>query len=491
MTDHRDITSLVRANTPLLVFDTAEERRAVELFRKVVAEVWRPLFQWTIADGLTRLDMDLDNSDKTSEPGAALRVIRETNERGIYLLLDFQPFIEDPVNQRLMRDIIQRVKGGAHTVVMIGPEQTLPDHLERAATRLQMKLPDDAELERIVRDEAFKWSRHNDGRRVKVSRKALTMLVKNLRGLSSRDARKLARNAIYNDGAIMECDIPGAMQAKFELLNASGVLHYEYEPVGLDDIAGMDRLKAWLKLRQPIFDGAKPPPGLTPPRGILLLGVQGCGKSMAAKAVAAGFGVPLLRLDFGSIYNKYHGESERNLRQSLETASIMSPCILWMDEIEKGLAITSSDGGVSKRILGTLLTWMAEHKTSVFMVATANDVSALPPELLRKGRFDEIFFVDLPNLQERQAITAIHLRNRELNPDDFDLAAIAEGTDGWSGAEIEQAIVQALYAAYADSRPMRQQDLVAAIMASVPLSVTMREHVEQLRQWASGRTVPA
>jgi SpoVK/Ycf46/Vps4 family AAA+-type ATPase len=223
----------------------------------------------------------------------------------------------------------------------------------------------------------------------------------------------------------------------------------------------------------------------------LLLGVQGCGKSLAAKAIAGSFGVPLVRLDFGALYNKFHGETERNLRESLKNAEALAPCVLWCDEIEKGLATSDSDDGVSRRVLGALLTWMAERKHPVFLVATANDVSRLPPELLRKGRFDEIFFIDLPAADARDAIFRVHFDKRKLDRSDFELDALIAASEGFSGAEIEQAIVAALYAAHADGVPLQQRHLVSELKATRPLSVLMAEPVQQLRDWAKTRTVSA
>jgi SpoVK/Ycf46/Vps4 family AAA+-type ATPase len=219
------------------------------------------------------------------------------------------------------------------------------------------------------------------------------------------------------------------------------------------------------------------------------LGIQGCGKSLAAKATAAIFGVPLLRLDFGAIYDKYHGETERKLRESLKTADVMSPCVLWIDEIEKGLAGRGGETGTSQRVLGTFLTWMAEKKSHVFVVATANDISTLPPELVRKGRFDEIFFVDLPTPEIRASILAIHLSNRDQSLGRFDIGGLANAMEGFSGAEIEQAVVAALYAAHASKRPLDTAHIQAEIEQTKPLSVVLSERISALREWAAGRTV--
>jgi len=278
---------------------------------------------------------------------------------------------------------------------------------------------------------------------------------------------------------------------KFELLNRSGHLFFEHDSARFGDVAGANRLKRWINQRRVAFIAGSAPAGLDPPRGMLLLGVQGCGKSMLAKATAAGFGVPLLRLDVGALYNKYHGETEANLRQALASAEQLAPCVLWMDEIEKGLATGTEDGGVSRRVLGYLLTWMAERKAPVFIVATANQVHELPAELLRKGRFDEIFFVDLPSADVRVELLRLHLGRRQLNADDFALPALAAAANGFSGAEIEQAIVAGLYSAHAEGRPLDTELLMGEIRTTRPLSVLMAEQVAALREWASGRTVSA
>ena len=269
-------------------------------------------------------------------------------------------------------------------------------------------------------------------------------------------------------------------------------LHYAFDPVKLDQVIGARRLKRWIELRRAAFVDGNVPPGLDPPRGVLLLGVQGCGKSMLAKAIAAGFAVPLLRLDFGALYNKYHGETEKNLRDALASAEQLAPCVLWIDEIEKGLASSGGeDGGVSRRVLGTFLTWMSERRQQVFLVATANQVQDLPAELLRKGRFDEIFFVDLPTPEARADLFAVHLRRRGADPDKFDLPALAGASDGFSGAEIEQAVVAALYTAHAANHPINDFHLRAELKNTRPLSVLMAEQVTALREWAAARTVSA
>ncbi|HWH71488.1 MAG TPA: AAA family ATPase, partial [Candidatus Sulfotelmatobacter sp.] len=285
-----------------------------------------------------------------------------------------------------------------------------------------------------------------------------------------------------------ESDIPEVMRAKYELLGHDSPLSFEYETAKFSDIGGMQRLRQWLEVRKSFFRET-PPANFDPPRGMLLLGVQGCGKSLAAKAAAGIFGVPLLRLDFGVLYSKYYGETERNLRKALDTSEVMAPCVLWLDEIEKGLAVGDDDDGLSRRVLGTVLTWMSERKQPVFVVATANEITRLAPEMVRKGRFDEIFFVDLPAAPNRRDILAIHLNKRCLNPAGFDLEALTKATEGFSGSEIEQAIVSARYTARAQGREISQADLLAEIQQTRPLSVLMAEKVAEIREWALDRTV--
>ena len=373
---------------------------------------------------------------------------------------------------------------------MISHKIELPRELESFAARVDVALPNEAERREIVEAVAEEWSQENKGSRVRADKRAYELLVENLAGLTYKDTQRLARNAIFEDGAITRNDLPGVMQAKYDLLNRGGALHFEYDTAKFSDVGGLDRLKTWLAQRRAPFRRDADSAHLDPPKGILLIGVQGCGKSLAAKATAGVFGVPLLRLDFGSLYDKYHGETERKLRESLKTADVMSPCVLWIDEVEKGIAGRNSETGTTQRVLGTFLTWLAEKKARVFVVATANDISTLPPELVRKGRFDEIFFVDLPALRVRASIFAIHLTSRGRQLADFDVEQLAAASDGFSGAEIEQSVVSALYAAHATGENLGTSHILDEIAATKPLSVVMRERIDRLRKWAEGRTVP-
>jgi hypothetical protein len=492
MTDIQDLATLIRAGSPLITIESGEETRVLDTFRHVVGEVWRPLYRWSITDGLVRLDVDEDASQQIApDASQTLLAIKQHTQRGIYLLLDFHPYLRYAMTLRLLREIVARQGSEAHTLVLIAPKVELVPEVAGDAVTFSMALPDEQAIGKLVRDEAFIYSRENGGKRVTIDGAALKAIVRNLLGLSLPDARRVARQLIHRDGAISPDDLPELAKLKFELLNRDGLLHFEYHTARFADVAGLSRLKTWVGQRRAVFNGEAGTTGLDPPRGVLLLGVQGCGKSLAAKAVAGGFGVPLVRLDFGSMYNKFHGETERNLRESLRQAEALAPCVLWIDEIEKGLATSGNDDGVSRRVLGYLLTWMAERRRHVFLVATANAVHELPPELLRKGRFDEIFFVDLPTAGTRAEIFRLHFGRRQVEWEGFELGALATASEGFSGAEIEQAIVASLYAAHADGKKLTQAHVLQELATTRPLSVLMAEPVRQLREWALTRTVPA
>ncbi|MEO6518415.1 MAG: AAA family ATPase [Pseudoxanthomonas sp.] len=497
MTELQDLTALIRANTPLIVIETQDEARIVDLFKQALSQVWRALYRWSITEGLRRIDMDReDDAEGPPDASAALQAMKQAEQRGIYLLLDFHPYLGYASSQRQLRDLLQRRHCQPHVVVLVGAKVELSPELEALAVRFNPRLPDANALLKMVREEATDYARENGGRRVEADGEAVKQIVRNLQGLSLTDARRIARQLIYDDGALSAADLPQLSKLKFELLNRSGHLHYEYDTARFADVAGARRLKRWIEHRREIFVRGNAPPAtdaypLDPPKGMLLLGVQGCGKSMLAKATAGGFGVPLLRLDFGTLYDKYHGETEKNLRNALASAEQLAPCVLWVDEIEKGLASGGEDGGVSRRVLGYLLTWMAERKSAVFIVATANQVQDLPAELLRKGRFDEIFFVDLPDAEARVEVLRLHLSRRKLAVDAFALPALAAASNGFSGAEIEQAIVAALYTAHAEKQPLDTDLLMQELGHTRPLSVIMAEQVSALRAWASERTVAA
>ncbi len=493
MDANHDLELILRSRTPIVIIESQDEARILELLQGITlrraTKSYIPLFRWTITDGLQRLDIALEPQAINSNPTDVLKHIRAVSKPGMYVLLDFHPFLDDPINVRLLKDICIQFRDIERQMILMSHKVTIPSELESFCVRFDIALPTEQERVRIVQKAVDAYSSDNPGSRVQIDPKAHHLLIKNLAGLSNADTARLARNAIYVDGAISKSDLPNVMQAKYELLNRGGALQFEHDTATFVDVGGLSRLKAWLSQRRPAFRGDESASHLDRPKGILLLGIQGCGKSLAAKATAGIFGVPLLRLDFGAIYDKYHGETERKLRESLNTADVMSPCVLWIDEIEKGIAGRGGETGTTQRVLGTFLTWMAEKKSHVFIVATANDISTLPPELVRKGRFDEIFFVDLPTLEIRASILAIHLSNRHQPLGNFDIPRLAAAMEGFSGAEIEQAVVSALYAAHANRKPLDTEFIRDEIQQARPLSVVLSEKISQMRTWAAGRTV--
>ncbi len=494
MDQRHDFEVVLRGRMPVIVIETRDEARMLEMLQSIAigaaSEDYLPLFRWTITDGLQRIDIELEPQAMNARPTDVLKHIRAVAKPGVYVLLDFHPFLSDPLNVRLIKDICISYTSTRRQLILMSHQVDLPSELEPFSARFEMALPTDRERRDIIERVAAEWVKENPGARVQADAKAYRLLVDNLAGLTHSDTEQLARNAIYVDGAITKCDLPAVMQAKYSLLNRGDALQFEYDTARFRDVGGLSRLKRWLEQRKSAILGNDTAVYLDPPKGILLIGIQGCGKSLAAKASAGVLGVPLLRLDFGTVYNKYHGETERKLRESLQTADVMAPCVLWIDEIEKGIAGRGGETGTSQRVLATFLTWMAERKSRTFIVATANDISELPPELVRKGRFDEIFFVDLPDSSARKAIVAIHLAKRGQMPEKFELDAIVSATDGFSGAEIEQAIVAALYAAHAKDEPLNTRHVIVEAGTTRPLAVVMAERIAALRAWADGRTVP-
>jgi SpoVK/Ycf46/Vps4 family AAA+-type ATPase len=489
--DIHDLGLVLDSKVKLVLIESWDEVRVLETLTGLAVKRGLGLQTWSVTEGLQRLGFGGEplGDDQTQEPEAALRLIKADPLANLYVMCDLHPFLDDnPKLVRLLKEVAMCVGANKPTLVLVSHACKLPPDVQRYAARFSLALPSEDELLAIVREEASHWSARNHNARVRTDNRTLQQVVKNLRGLSHAEARILARNVICDDGAITQEDLPELNKTKFQLLDLDGVLCFEYDTARFAEVGGLSNLKRWLADRQGIFLEGK---GVDLPKGVLLVGVQGGGKSLAAKAVAGLWGLPLLRLDFACLYNKFFGETERNLREALKLAEQMAPCVLWMDEIEKGLASGEHDGGVSQRVLGTLLTWMSERKAPVFMVATANVIERLPPELVRKGRFDELFFVDLPDAQVRLEIFRIHLARRELESGDFDMNLLVAASEGFSGAEIEQVVVSALYAAQAQQKVVDQALLLQSIQSTAPLSVVMAENLNALRSWADGRTVNA
>ncbi|HVP12116.1 MAG TPA: AAA family ATPase [Phycisphaerae bacterium] len=488
-----DLRLLIRSRHPVVTIETHEERRAVARVRQAAESFSYSCYVWNLVDGMQELTRTGAKIPHTGKPAEVLASIGAQSWPAVYILEDFCPHLKDPMIQRLFRGLAENASSRLQTVVLIDAATDLPESLSRLAVPFTFRLPNEAELETVVR-ETFKEHARYLKIHSELNQHQFSHLVWMLRGLTAEEAKLAVSRVILDDDCLNADDIPRLLSIKRELVDKGGVLDY-IEPAGdLDSIGGLDRLKKWLIKRAGAMTPQAHDFGLDPPRGILLLGVQGCGKSAACKAVAAAWHLPLLRLDPACLYDKFVGESEKHLRKAIQQAEAMAPIVLWIDEIEKAFASAgaeSADGGLSKRMFGTLLSWLQDHKSPIFCAATANDISALPPELIRKGRFDEIFFVDLPNREVRQRILTIHLLKRKRLPEQFDVAALADASEGFSGAEIEQVVISALYAAFGAHRDLTQADILNELHDSRPLSVTMAERVAALRAWAADRCVPA
>jgi SpoVK/Ycf46/Vps4 family AAA+-type ATPase len=404
------------------------------------------------------------------------------------VLNDIRPALSDPAVVRRIKEIALAARPG-QSLVVTGATAEVPPELDGIALPWTLEPPSKQEVEALVHRVVADLTARKFA--VSVHEPEVAGLVEAVQGLSLPEAERLILRAALADGKL---DVAAVRNAKAELLESDGVLELISTDVGdLDQVGGMDNLKKWLAIRGRGFEAGAKEFGLEPPRGVLLTGVPGCGKSLVAKTLARTWGMPLVLLDPGSIYGSYVGESEARLRSALDTVEAMAPVVVWLDEIEKGFAAGagSGDSGVSQRVLGTFLRWMQERPPGVFLVATSNDVEKLPPELLRRGRFDEIFFVDLPRSDERRSVFELHLRKRRRDPAAFDLAALVTASDGFSGAEIEGAIVGAMYRAYAVGTELATQDILTELSQTAPLSRTRAEDIVSMRLWAQGRATPA
>lgn len=491
-----DLALLIRAGYPLISIETTDEGGAERLVRSVAEKIDRPVSRWSLTEGL-RPSLAPADAKPAVPPGKlalALAYIAEQSGPEIYLLKDAGPHTKDATVHRSFRDILSKADKTGATLILID-SLPLPDEFRPFAVRFELGWPDVEELKEIVK-ETFRSARARSETPLSASltNRDLEQIAQALRGLSRDDAARVVSTAIYDDGALTAEDLPRIVEAKRRLLGGIGCLEAIAADFQPDDIGGLANLKSWLKRRRGGFTSQAAEFGLEPPRGVLMLGVPGCGKSLCAKVVAADWGMPLLRLDPGVLYQKFVGATETRLREALRQAEATAPCVLWIDEIEKAFASASADsadGGLSQRMFGTLLSWMQDHRHPIFLIATANDVSVLPPELMRKGRFDEIFFVDLPPAAARQQILSVHLRRRRRDPANFDLFGLAEAADGFTGSELEQAIVSGLFAAFAEKAELCDRHLYAELSSTRPLSTLMAERITELRAWAEDRCVPA
>ena len=487
-----ELALLVRSRHGLALLELEDEDRGETLLRHLADRLRVPYFGWSRTRGLVR-----DGADgpvyNTAEPARALAHVQHADFPAVYHFRGLGPFLADATTAAALADAIRPYEQNDGILVLTGRGVELPEAVTGRAATVRLAPPDTGDyhelLGRILRD-----VRERQDVEIDIDTRSLKRLYANLRGLTLMEAEKLLTRAVVEDGRLSVDDIQAVLDHKRRVVEREGLLEYYPTEEAMADIADLANLKEWLARRRSII--AEPERarefGLEFPRGVLLVGVPGSGKSLCAKAVATEWTLPLLKLDPAGLYNKYVGETERNFRRAMETAERMSPVVLWIDEIEKAFAEGGSeDGGVSTRVLGTFLSWLQERAGDVFVVATANAVEKLPPELMRKGRFDEVFFVDLPDADARREILRIHLRRRNQPAERFDLAALAAAADGFSGAELEQVVLSALYTAFADERPLADDDLRAEIGATRPLSVVAAERIAGLRAWAEGRTVRA
>ncbi len=494
-----EIKLLIQAQYPLIYLVTSEEERTERAISMIAQELksqepkspQRRLFVWTVTHGIVEYGQARHvTQHNTVSPEAAIQWVIQQKESGIYIFKDLHPFIDSPATTRWLRDAIASFKETQKTIILMSPLQTVPIELEKEVVVLDYPLPDLAELNQVLSHQLEK------SRNRRTTTETREKLLKSALGLTRDEAEKVYRKAQEKAGRLTEAEVDIVLSEKKQLIRRNGILEYIEEDETLDSVGGLEELKRWLKQRSNAFTERAREYGLPQPKGMLILGVPGCGKSLIAKTTSRLWGLPLLRLDMGRVYDgSMVGRSEANLRNALKTAESISPAILFIDELDKSFAGTTgssdSDGGTSSRIFGSFLTWMQEKTSPVFVMATANRVERLPGEFLRKGRFDEIFFVDLPTPEERQQIFNIHLSKRRREITRFDLEQLAKVSDGFSGAEIEQALIAAMYEAFAQDREFTQLDIIAAIKATLPLSKTMTEQVTALRDWARQRARPA
>jgi len=472
-----EISSLITSGWRLVAFESFEEDRALRILERVAQHHQRALIPWSLSAGLA------PDGRGAGSLEAGLKALEAIKEPAVFVLLDVHLETDSELPVRHLRDLLPRLARRKQCIVLLGPRIELPLELSREAGRASLPLPRADELHALFRKALAETEaqEHNE---------ALQACVQGALGLTAAESLRVLRRSVALSGGLNDSTVDLVVSAKREALQRTPALSFQNAHQDLDDVGGLGELKRWLRERQRAFGEEARSFNLPPPRGLLLLGVQGCGKSLSAKAVAREWHFPLLRLDLAAVFAGKLSSPEAAIREAVAVAESIAPAVLWVDEIEKGFATSEADPH-GARVLGSFLTWMAEKSAPVFVVATANDVASLPPELLRRGRFDELFFVDLPSAEERREILKIHIRARGRDPKQFDLEALAAASERLSGAELEQAVGAALYAAFAAGRELEDNDLANALSESVPLYDTYEDRVKELRDWAQTRTRPA
>jgi SpoVK/Ycf46/Vps4 family AAA+-type ATPase len=479
------IETLIRARYPIIYVVSWEEERVEEVLRSIAAARGKRFYTWTTTQGIASDTRVKD--DATKDPTTALDYVMDFRGDAVFVLKDFHAFVGDKIVTRRLRDLSNALKTSNKTLVILSPVLRIPPELEKEVTVVDYPLPDVKELDSLLQG-IIESLRDNSQIRTDLSPDEREPIVKAAQGLTAGEAENVFAKSLVEK---RELDLEVIISEKEQIIRKSGMLEYYPATEAFGDVGGMDALKSWLGMRTMAFTERAREFGLPQPKGVMLMGVQGCGKSLCCKAIASLWRLPLLKLDTGKIFSGIVGSSEENVRRAISIAESVAPCILWVDEIEKGFAGTQSsaysDAGTTARVFGSFITWLQEKTAPVFVVATANDISQIPPEFIRKGRFDEIFFVDLPSVEERREIFEIHLKKRKRNPDNYDLDALAAATTGFSGAEIEQVVIDALSTAFGGGRELAQDDLMLCAKSSVPLSMTVSEKIMALRRWAVHR----
>jgi SpoVK/Ycf46/Vps4 family AAA+-type ATPase len=488
----RDLELMIQSHYPLIAIETSEEDRLERILAEVATSLRVPFLVWTVTAGLKRYGNPNSIYD-TQTPAKALNNVAAMPGERLFLFKDLHRYLEQPEVVRKLQDLAPSFKMDRRVIVLSATKLALPAELQPLAGVFSLDLPGPDELKTIARRVIADLARERPVR-VDLTPEDFDRLVERMKGFTELEAERAITRTVLRDGALTRSGLEAMVEIKKELLQKDGILEYVAPEENLAEVGGFRSLKDWLAKRKRAFAPEAKKFGLAAPKGILLLGVQGAGKSLVARAIAREWELPLLKMQTGRLYDKYVGESEKNLEKVLRTAEQLAPCVLMIDELEKTLGYSPSsdaDAGLSKRIFGRLLGWLQDRKAPVFVVATSNNLTELPPELARKGRFDEIFFVDLPTAAERKEIFAVHLRKRKRDPAAFDLDRLAAAAEGFTGAEIEQAVVSGLYTAFSRSAELTSDILLDELRATRPLSVTRKEAIDALRAWARERAVMA
>ena len=477
---------------PLMFLTTWEEERWEGELASLALDMERGLVIWTATDGAAPA---LDTGDDSHrDPTVFIDQIRSYPKDHVFLIKDFHPCLRDPIVVRRLRDLIPSLAEQRKAILLMGPVEDVPVDLQRDAVTIDLPLPGLDEMREELRDVLIQ-RQHRGEPNIKLSKREQERLLKTVMGLTANQARQAMARALLGKSAIDDDVYEMLISEKSQMVQGSDLLEFQQLQEGVSDIGGLDSLKEWIAKRGEAFTEKARKRGIPSPKGVLLLGVQGCGKSLTARAVARMLSFPLIRLDVSTLLSADQGQSEKNMRNVLSLTEMISPAVLWIDEVEKGFSGVDAEGGAGDttmiRLMGAFLTWMQEKPAPVFVVATANSVTSLPPEMLRRGRFDELFFVDLPNYHERKDIFGIHLTKRLINPEQFDLGRLADMTEGFSGAEIEQVVLTAMVESFNKGDALNQNEMEIASEDTVPLSVTMEEKIFQLREWARTRCRPA